>query len=92
MLPLLCTELPGPLSRGWVDRLALRECPAITARRSRRAAALGVADTDPVVWASAHGSNVWDVDGNRFVDLCAGFGVASVGHRHPKVVAAGQAQ
>ena len=92
MLPLLRTELPGPLSRSWVDRLALRECPAITARRSRRAATLGVADTDPGVWASAQGRTVWDVDGNRFVDLCAGFGVASVGHRHPKVVAAGQAQ
>jgi len=23
---------------------------------------------------------VWDVDGNRYVDLTAGFGVASVGH------------
>ncbi len=92
MLPNIRTEIPGPVSRGWVDRLALRECPGITARRARRAAAIGASDTDPVVWAEAEGENVWDVDGNCFVDLCAGFGVASVGHRHPRVVAAGQAQ
>ena len=75
-----------------MDRLALRECPGITARRARRAAAIGAADTDPIVWDSAAGENVHDVDGNCFVDLCAGFGVASVGHAHPRVVAAGQAQ
>jgi 4-aminobutyrate aminotransferase-like enzyme len=32
------------------------------------------------------------VDGNRFVDLGAGFGVANVGHAHPRVVAAIRAQ
>lgn len=92
MLPELKTPVPGPVSRAWVDRLAQRECPGITARRARRAATIGAADTDPIVWAEASGENVWDVDGNRFVDLCAGFGVASVGHRHPRVVEAGQRQ
>lgn len=90
--PRLTTEIPGPASRGWIDRLALRECPAITSRRARRAAALGVADDDPIVWDEALGANVLDVDGNLFVDLTAGFGVASVGHRNPAVVAAAQAQ
>ena len=45
-----------------------------------------------MVWASAVGANVEDVDGNRFVDLMAGFGVAFVGHRHPAVVAAATRQ
>jgi 4-aminobutyrate aminotransferase-like enzyme len=31
---------------------------------------------------------VWDVDGNRFVDLTAAFAVANTGHGHPRVVAA----
>jgi 4-aminobutyrate aminotransferase-like enzyme len=31
---------------------------------------------------------VLDVDGNRYLDLTSGFGVALVGHRHPSVVAA----
>eukprot|EP00288_Rhodomonas_lens_P011865 CAMPEP_0177747900 /NCGR_PEP_ID=MMETSP0484_2-20121128/31646_1 /TAXON_ID=354590 /ORGANISM="Rhodomonas lens, Strain RHODO" /LENGTH=159 /DNA_ID=CAMNT_0019262741 /DNA_START=6 /DNA_END=481 /DNA_ORIENTATION=+ len=91
-LPQLLTAIPGPKSRAWVDRLAVRECPAITARRARRASALGLMDTDPIVWESAVGSNVTDVDGNVFVDFCAGFGVAAMGHRHPAVVAAGQTQ
>ena len=91
-LPDLCTTVPGERSRVLVDRLAARECPAITARRSRRAEALGVSDTDPIVWAESFGANVRDADGNVFVDLTAGFGVASVGHRHPAVVAAGQDQ
>ena len=42
----------------------------------------------PIFWEHASASNVWDVDGNRFVDLGAGFGVAGVGHAHPRVVAA----
>jgi 4-aminobutyrate aminotransferase-like enzyme len=41
-----------------------------------------------VLWQEARGANVLDVDGNRFLDLTSGFGVAAVGHRHPRVVAA----
>ena len=91
-LPEIKTDVPGPKSRAWVDRLALRECPAITARRARRASALGAVDDDPIVWAEALGANVEDVDGNRYVDLTAGFGVASAGHRNPQVMAAAKAQ
>lgn len=91
-LPVVRTRVPGPSSEAWVDRLAQHECPAITARRARRAAALGLADDDPVVWSRAAGALVEDVDGNTFLDFTAGFGVAAVGHAHPAVVAAGQAQ
>ena len=82
-LPLLQTAVPGPSVAAWMERLAAVECPAITARRSGRAAA---GATDPILWAEARGANVLDTDGNRFVDLTAGFGVAAVGHAHPKVV------
>jgi len=90
--PVLKGTLPGPQSSAWIDRLAARECPAITARRARRAASLGAAADDPIVWSEAAGANVVDVDGNILVDMTAGFGVASVGHRNPAVVAAGHAQ
>jgi 4-aminobutyrate aminotransferase/(S)-3-amino-2-methylpropionate transaminase len=40
----------------------------------------------PIFWERASGANVWDVDGNRFVDLGGGFGVANVGHAHPRVI------
>ena len=91
-LPALITSVPGPASRARVDVLARFECPAITARRARRAAALGAADDDPIVWDEALGANVRDVDGNVYVDLTSGFGVAFVGHRNPAVVAAAAAQ
>src|SRR5436853_4270005 len=38
------------------------------------------------------GAVLWDVDGNRYVDLLAGVGVASLGYAHPKYVAAMQRQ
>lgn len=90
-LPQVVTAVPGPRSRALVDDLALSECPAITARRARRSEATGATE-DPVVWERARGALVWDVDGNRYVDLTSAFGVATVGHAHPAVVAAGQAQ
>ena len=36
----------------------------------------------------AQGSELWDVDGRRYIDFMAGVAVMNVGHRHPKVVAA----
>jgi 4-aminobutyrate aminotransferase-like enzyme len=48
--------------------------------------------TAPIFWQRASGANVWDVDGNRYVDLTAGFGVANTGHAHPRVVAAVRSQ
>ncbi|MCB9681444.1 MAG: aminotransferase class III-fold pyridoxal phosphate-dependent enzyme [Alphaproteobacteria bacterium] len=91
-LPHLVTAIPGPASRAQVDVLARHECPAVTARRTRRAVSLGAADDDPFVWSDARGANVRDVDGNVFVDLTAGFAVALLGHAHPAVVAAVQDQ
>ena len=88
-LPLLVTEVPGPSSQAWVERLSQVECPAITARRKRRVA---VGGTDPIVWAQARGANVMDADGNRYVDMSAGFAVGAVGHAHPKVIEAAQRQ
>jgi 4-aminobutyrate aminotransferase len=38
------------------------------------------------------GVEVWDVDGNRFIDFAAGIAVNSTGHSHPKVVKAIQEQ
>jgi 4-aminobutyrate aminotransferase len=38
------------------------------------------------------GCSVWDVDGNRYLDLNAGIAVVSAGHSHPRVVRAIQEQ
>src|SRR5215831_16435081 len=42
----------------------------------------------PFVIAKGRGAEVWDVDGNRFLDFMSGIGVASTGHAHPQVVQA----
>ena len=46
----------------------------------------------PIFWDRAEGCLITDVDGNTFLDMTAAFGVAGVGHSHPRVVAAVQAQ
>jgi 4-aminobutyrate aminotransferase len=42
----------------------------------------------PFVIAKGRGAEVWDVDGNRFLDFMSGIGVCSTGHAHPQVVQA----
>ncbi|MBF0440528.1 MAG: aspartate aminotransferase family protein [Oligoflexales bacterium] len=39
----------------------------------------------PLVLHKAQGSKIWDVDGNEFIDLCAGFGVMAMGHSNAAV-------
>jgi 4-aminobutyrate aminotransferase-like enzyme len=45
-----------------------------------------------MIWARAEGSRVWDTDGREYLDLSAGFGVAALGHRNPRVLEAIAAQ
>ena len=89
--PHIVEAITGPASQAALARLSALENPAIAKRRRHRKELSGDSH-GPVVWTRAQGANVWDVDGNRLVDLCAGFGVAAVGHAHPNVVAAGQEQ
>ena len=42
----------------------------------------------PLVLAHGRGSELFDVDGNRFLDFASGIAVNSTGHNHPLVVAA----
>lgn len=46
----------------------------------------------PIVWDRARGCSVWTVDGRRYLDLTAAFGVTAAGHANPAVVRAGQRQ
>jgi 4-aminobutyrate aminotransferase-like enzyme len=78
-LPEIGVVPPGPRSRELAARLAAVECPAVDARRAARGRQ---SDTDqtPIVYARGQGANVTDVDGNRYVDLTAGFGALLLGH------------
>jgi len=41
-----------------------------------------------MIWANAEGCRVTDTDGREYIDLSAGFGVAALGHRNPRVMQA----
>jgi 4-aminobutyrate aminotransferase-like enzyme len=78
LAPALVTEVPGPRSRALAERLRAVESRNVTC----------LAPDAPIFWERAAGANVWDVDGNRFLDLGGAFAVANVGHAHPRVVRA----
>ena len=75
----LVTPIPGPKSLALVAR---RE--AATAR--------GAAKLTPLALERARGATVTDADGNTLLDFAGGIGMLAVGHNHPRVVAAIQAQ
>jgi 4-aminobutyrate aminotransferase/(S)-3-amino-2-methylpropionate transaminase len=89
--PSVRRPVPGEHGQQLIETLALAECPALTQRRARRSELSGALH-DPIVWTRAQCVNVWDADGNRYVDLSAGFGAATLGHGHPEVVHAVQSQ
>jgi 4-aminobutyrate aminotransferase len=47
-----------------------------------------IAHRYPFVMDRGVGAEVWDIDGNRFIDFAAGIAVNSTGHSHPRVVQA----
>jgi 4-aminobutyrate aminotransferase len=69
------TELPGPKAR----ELLARDSRVVSPSYPR---------DYPFVMSHGRGAEVWDVDGNRFLDFAAGIAVCSTGHSHPTVVQA----
>lgn len=41
-----------------------------------------------IMFVRGEGSELWDIDGNRYIDWLAGIAVCSLGHSHPDVAAA----
>lgn len=52
----------------------------------------GVSNMHPIFTARAQGAQLWDIDGNEYIDFASGISVLNVGHNHPKVIQAVQAQ
>ena len=73
--PHIRTPLPGPNAQALVARDALVTSPSYPRDY-------------PFVMSHGRGCEVWDVDGNRFLDFAAGIAVCSTGHCHPEVVSA----
>ena len=47
---------------------------------------------NPVIFSKAEGLYYWDIEGKRYFDAIGGIYVASLGHRHPRIVEAIQRQ
>jgi 4-aminobutyrate aminotransferase len=75
MEPLIKTKPPGP------NALAVLKRDAAVISQS-------MARQYPLVLESAQGVNLWDVDGNRYLDFTAGYAVMNVGWNPPEVVRA----
>lgn len=73
--PHLKTELPGPKARAMIARDAEVISPSYPRDY-------------PFVMSHGRGTEVWDVDGNRFLDFAAGIAVCATGHAHTRVVEA----
>ncbi|MFO1467230.1 MAG: acetyl ornithine aminotransferase family protein [Steroidobacteraceae bacterium] len=69
------TDLPGPKAKALLARDAACVSPSYPRDY-------------PFVISHGRGCEVWDVDGNRFLDFAAGIAVCSTGHSHPHVVKA----
>jgi len=54
----------------------------------RKYVANGAASPATAFAERAQNAEIWDADGNRFIDFAGGIGVLNLGHRHPQVVAA----
>ncbi len=72
-------NLPGPIAKAVIER----DQQVISPSYPRGY---------PFVMDHGKGVEVWDVDGNRFLDFAAGIAVNSTGHSHPRVVKAIQEQ
>ncbi len=73
--PHIKTPLPGPKAQAMIARDADVVSPSYPRDY-------------PFVMSHGRGAEIWDVDGNRFLDFAAGIAVCSTGHSHPEVVAA----
>jgi 4-aminobutyrate aminotransferase/(S)-3-amino-2-methylpropionate transaminase len=60
--------------------------------RRQAAVARGVSLAHPVFIERAENALLWDVEGRRYIDFAGGIAVLNTGHRHPRVIAAVQAQ
>ena len=62
------------------------------AERKSAAISRGVGMVTQIYADRAENSEIWDVDGNRYIDFTSGIAVVNTGHRHPQVIAAVKAQ
>ncbi|GAC1045751.1 4-aminobutyrate--2-oxoglutarate transaminase [Rhizobium sp. No.120] len=56
--------------------------------RKNAAISRGVGMTTQIYADRAENAEIWDKEGNRYIDFASGIAVVNTGHRHPRVIAA----
>ena len=64
---------PAGSNKAWVERRA-------------KAVSRGIGMGAAVMAAKAENSEIWDIEGNRYIDFGGGIAVVNTGHRHPLVM------
>jgi len=77
--PQIVTTLPGPRAKALIEKDEKYISPSYTRGY-------------PLTIERGEGAMVMDLDGNWFLDFCAGIAVCATGHCHPKVVKAVEEQ
>ena len=54
--------------------------------RKNQSISRGVGMTTQIYADRAENSEIWDVEGRRYIDFSSGIAVVNTGHRHPKVI------
>ena len=75
-----------------LKEVSLGETNAQWLARREKAVPKGVAHACSIFAERAENSEVWDIEGNRYIDFAGGIAVLNTGHVHPKVTAAVEAQ
>ena len=57
-------------------------------KRRQSAMSRGVGVMTQIYADRAENAEIWDAEGNRYIDFASGIAVLNTGHRHPKVIAA----
>lgn len=60
--------------------------------RKNQSISRGVGMTTQIYADRAENSEIWDVEGRRYIDFSSGIAVVNTGHRHPRVIEAVKAQ
>ncbi|MER9012329.1 4-aminobutyrate--2-oxoglutarate transaminase [Mesorhizobium sp. M0894] len=60
--------------------------------RKNQSISRGVGMTTQIYADRAENSEIWDVEGHRYIDFSSGIAVVNTGHRHPRVIEAVKAQ
>ncbi len=58
---------------------------AVLLARRQAVVAPGIGNIHPLFAARADNAEVWDVEGQRYIDFAANIAVLNTGHLHPKV-------